>query len=114
MSKMGLHEPFENLKHKLWPKERLGVKVSKIKMSISFPPIKSHESPWNKCVQVKCYISLKFFRQEIKLYLKPHLNRRFTREIMALQSVRSLNFGNLGLPTWESQDKMTFECSPHG
>jgi hypothetical protein len=23
---MGLHDPFEHLKHKLWPKERLGVK----------------------------------------------------------------------------------------
>jgi hypothetical protein len=28
MSKMGLHDPFEYLKHKLWPKEGLGVKVS--------------------------------------------------------------------------------------
>ncbi len=27
MSKMGLHVPFEYLKHKLWPKEGLGVKV---------------------------------------------------------------------------------------
>jgi hypothetical protein len=27
MSKMGLHDSFEYLKHKLWPKERLGVNV---------------------------------------------------------------------------------------
>jgi hypothetical protein len=27
MSKMGLHDPFGYLKHKLWPKERLGVKL---------------------------------------------------------------------------------------
>jgi hypothetical protein len=26
MFKMGLHYPFEYLQHKLWPKERLGVK----------------------------------------------------------------------------------------
>jgi hypothetical protein len=39
MSKMGLHDPFEYLKHKLWPKERLRVKVS-----IWFPTIKNQES----------------------------------------------------------------------
>jgi hypothetical protein len=27
MSKMGLHDPFEHLKHKLWPKEGPGVKL---------------------------------------------------------------------------------------
>jgi hypothetical protein len=27
MSKMGLHDPFEYLKPKLWPKEGLGVKL---------------------------------------------------------------------------------------
>ncbi len=27
MSKMGSHDPFEYLKHKLWPKEKLGVKL---------------------------------------------------------------------------------------
>ncbi len=28
MSKMGLHDPFRHLKHKLWPKERPGVKTN--------------------------------------------------------------------------------------
>jgi hypothetical protein len=28
MSKMGLHDPFGHLKHKLWPKERSGVKLA--------------------------------------------------------------------------------------
>ncbi len=27
MFKMGFHDPFEYLKHKLWPKEGLGVKM---------------------------------------------------------------------------------------
>jgi hypothetical protein len=27
MSKMGSHDPFGCLKHKLWPKEGLGIKV---------------------------------------------------------------------------------------
>jgi hypothetical protein len=30
MSKMGLHDPFGYLKHKLWPKEWLRIKLSKI------------------------------------------------------------------------------------
>jgi hypothetical protein len=28
MSKMSLHDPFGHLKHKLWPKEGLGVKLA--------------------------------------------------------------------------------------
>jgi hypothetical protein len=28
MSEMGSHDPFGHLKHKLWPKERLGVKLA--------------------------------------------------------------------------------------
>jgi hypothetical protein len=30
MSKMGLHDPFGHLKHKLWPKEGSGVKFAKL------------------------------------------------------------------------------------
>jgi hypothetical protein len=53
MSKMGLHDPFEHLKHKLWPKERSGVKLT-----IWFPTTKSRESLRFPCVQVACYIPL--------------------------------------------------------
>jgi hypothetical protein len=28
MSKMGLHDPFRHIKHKLWPKEGPGVKLA--------------------------------------------------------------------------------------
>ncbi len=28
MSEMGSHDPFGHLKHKLWPKERSGVKLA--------------------------------------------------------------------------------------
>jgi hypothetical protein len=28
MFKMGLYDPFEHLKHKLWPKEKLGIKLA--------------------------------------------------------------------------------------
>jgi hypothetical protein len=30
MSKMGLHDPFRHFKYKLWPKERLGSKLSNL------------------------------------------------------------------------------------
>jgi hypothetical protein len=40
MSKMGLHDPFGHFKHKLWPKEKSGVKLS-----IWFPTTKSRITP---------------------------------------------------------------------
>jgi hypothetical protein len=49
MSKMGSHDPFGYLKHKLWPKERLGVNLS-IWLSIT----KSQESTWFPWVHVAC------------------------------------------------------------
>jgi len=38
MSEMGSHDPFEHLKHKLWPKEKLGVKFD-------FRPLKVENHP---------------------------------------------------------------------
>jgi hypothetical protein len=40
MFEMCLHDPFEYFQHKLWPKERLGVKVSIWSLTI-----KNQESP---------------------------------------------------------------------
>jgi hypothetical protein len=40
MIEMGLHDSFGFLKHKLWPKEGMGVKLS-----IWFSTTKSQESP---------------------------------------------------------------------
>jgi len=45
MSKMALHEPFGHLQHKLWSKERLGVKLA-----IWLPTTKSWESTQPMCV----------------------------------------------------------------
>jgi hypothetical protein len=50
---MGLHDSFGYLKHKLWPKEGLGVKLT-----IWLPTIKNQESPQIPYVQVACHISL--------------------------------------------------------
>jgi hypothetical protein len=90
---MGLHDPFEYLKHKLWSKEGLG-----IKLPIWLPSIKSQELPWFICLQVACHISLEGPWRGIQLCFRSHFNRRSTQEIMALQSARSPNFGKFGNP----------------
>jgi hypothetical protein len=53
MSKMGLHDPFEYLQHKLWSKKKMG-----FKMLIWIPTIKSQELPWITYVQGACHILL--------------------------------------------------------
>jgi hypothetical protein len=108
MFKMGSHDPFGHLTHKLWAKERPGVKLVDW-----FPPIKSEKSPWFPYVKVACDIPLESSWQGIKLFFRPHLNQRFTHKVMGPQSHGSPNFGNFGTPTWESRDKMPFECWSH-
>jgi hypothetical protein len=61
-----------------------------------------------------CHIPLKIFQQGLQLFFKPHINRRFAHKIMDLQSCESPNLGNFETLTWDSWDKMTFECCPHG
>jgi hypothetical protein len=63
MFKMGLHDPFGHMKHKLWPKEG--------------PGIKSRESPQFPCVQVACDIPLKSSQRGLQPCFKPRLNQRF-------------------------------------
>jgi hypothetical protein len=109
MFKMGLHDPFGWLKHKLWPKERSGVNLS-----IWFSTTKSRESPWLPCVQVACHISLESSRWGLQLCFRTHRNWRSAHKVMGLQSCGRPNSGNFGTPTWESQDKMTFGFWFHG
>jgi hypothetical protein len=91
MLKMGLHDPFEYLKHKLWPKEGLG-----IKLSIWLPTTKSQELPRFPFVQVTCHIPLESSQGGLQLCFRPHLNQRFAQDIMGLKSCGSPNFGNFG------------------
>jgi len=81
MSKMGSHDPFGHLKHNLWPKER-----PRVKLTIWLPTTKSRESPWSTRVQVTCEIFLERSWRGLQLFFKPHLNPRFTRKVMGLQS----------------------------
>jgi hypothetical protein len=61
---MVLHDPFEHLKHKLWSKESLGVKLV-----IWLPTIKSWELTRFPCVQEVCNILLKSSRQGLNFVL---------------------------------------------
>jgi hypothetical protein len=70
MSKMGSHCPFGHLKHKLWPKERSGVKLA-----IWLPTTKSQESTRFLDVQATCDIPLKSSRRGLTLWFRPHCNR---------------------------------------
>jgi hypothetical protein len=90
MSKMGSHDPFGYLKHKLWPK-----KGSKIKLQIWLPTIKSQESPWITYVKVAWHITLESSRWGLQFFFRPHLNQKFAKRVMGFQSYESPNSGTL-------------------
>jgi hypothetical protein len=105
MSKMGSYCSFGRLKHKLWPKEGLGVKLA-----VWLPTTKSPESTQFTCLQRSCNIPLERSQWELQLFFRLHLHRRFARKVMGLQSRGSPNLGDSGTPTWESRDKKPFGC----
>jgi len=90
---MGLHDPFGHLKHKLWPKEKSG-----IKLTIWLPTTKSQELTWFPCVQVACHILLENSQRGLQLCFRPHFNQRSTHKVMRAQSRESPNFRNFGTP----------------
>jgi hypothetical protein len=91
MFKMGSHDPFGYLKHKLWPKER-----SEVKLAVWVPTIKSWESTQFPCVKVVCDTPLESSWRELQLFFRCHLDQRFAHKVIALQSRRSSNFGSPG------------------
>jgi hypothetical protein len=109
MSKMGLDDPFGHLQHKLWPKERPGVKLA-----VWLPTTESQESTWFPCVQVACNTPLKSSRRGLQLRFTPHHNQRSAQEVMNPQSYESCNLSNFGTLAWESQDKKSFGCHSRG
>ncbi len=109
MSKMVSHDPFGYPKHKLWPKERSGVKLA-----IWLSTTKSRESTWVLCVQVACNTSLESSQQGLQLCFRPHPDQRSTHKVIALKRCGSFDFGNFGTPIWESGDKKPFRCGPRG
>jgi hypothetical protein len=109
MSKMGSHDPFGHLKHKLWSKE-----ASRIKLAVWLPTTKNQKSTRFPCMQVTCDIPLESFWWGLQLCFTPHLNQRSEHKVMRPQSHRSPNFGNFGTPIWESRNKMSFGCGSCG
>jgi hypothetical protein len=107
MSKMGLHESFGHLKHKLWSKER-----PEIKLAVWLPITKSQESTWFPCVHVACNMPLENSRQGLQLWFKPHPDWRFSQEVIASQNHRSSSLSNFGTPIWKSRDKKSFGWGP--
>ncbi len=81
MSKMDSHDPFGHLKHKLWPKKELGVKLA-----IWISTTKSQESTRFPCVHMACNILLQSFQRRLQLCFKPCFNRRFTCNVMGPQN----------------------------
>jgi hypothetical protein len=109
MSKMGSHDPFGHLQHKLWPKERLGVKLA-----VWLSTTESQESIRFPCVQVACDTPLESSQQGLHLQFRLHPNRRFAEKVMNPQSCGSPNFSNFRTRTWESRDEKPFKCHSCG
>jgi hypothetical protein len=109
MSKMASHKPFGHLQHKLWSKERPG-----IKLAVWLPTTKSRELTRFRWVQAKCNTSLESSRRELQLWFRPRPNPSSGREVMNTQSPRSPNRDSFGTPFWESREKEPFGCKCGG
>jgi hypothetical protein len=78
MSKMGLHDPFEHLNHKLWPKEGPGIKLAIWLMTTT-----SQEVPW--------------------FLIAPHTLRKLLTKVINLSSIEGLHTKLWALKVRESQ-----------
>jgi hypothetical protein len=102
MPKMGSHCSFGHLKHKLWAKERSGVKLA-----VWLPTTKSRESTWFTWLQTTCHIPLESSRRELQLCFRSDFNSRSVRKVMGLQSLRSPRWRDFGTPPRESRERKT-------
>jgi hypothetical protein len=109
MSKMGLHDQFGHLKHKLWPKEG-----SKIKLAVWLLTIKSQESPRFRCVQVACDIQLESSRPGLQLCFRPHLNQRSAHKVMVPKVARVPTLAISGLSFGSLETKCHLDVGPMG
>jgi len=103
---MGLHDPFGQLKHKLWPKERPGVKLA-----IRLPTTKSWESTQFPCVQVACDIPLESSRRGLQRCFIPHFNRRFAHKLWGPKVTGVPTLGILWVPFGNLETKCHLDVS---
>jgi len=109
MFEMSSHIAFEYLKHKLWPREEL-----RINCQFDSRPRKVKNRPdlitfrWRATY---CWKALdKNYNFALDLTSIGGLHKKLWASIITKVPISRIS----GLPTWESQDKMTFECKPHG
>ncbi len=100
MFKMGSHDPFGNLKHKLWPKKR-----SRVKLPIWLATIKSRESPRFHRVQMVCDILLENSWQGLQFCFRSHLNRSLHAKLWAHKIMGVPVVKMLGLPLGNPETK---------
>jgi hypothetical protein len=81
MLEMGSHESFGHLHHKLWQKEKPGVKLTFWLLTT-----KSRESTRPRCVQVECDTPLESFQWELQVFFRPHPNQRSEQKVITPQS----------------------------
>jgi hypothetical protein len=97
---MGSHASFGHLKHKLWAKERPG-----IKLVIWLPTTKSRESIRFTWLQTTCHISLESSWRQLQLCFRPHFDPKFDRKVMGIQSPGSTRWRDFRTPTRKSWEK---------
>jgi hypothetical protein len=108
---MGSHCSFGHLKHKLWPKEGPGVKLS-----VWLPTTKSRDSTQFTWLQIARHISLESSRRKLQLCLRLHHDPRSACKVMGLQSPGSPSWLDFGNPAQESRRSLgrekPFRCGP--
>jgi hypothetical protein len=107
MSKVGSHDPFEHLKHKLWPKEGPGVQLA-IWLSIT----KSQKSPQFPYVQVACDIPLESSRQGYNFSLNLIPIKGLHAKLWAPKVVGVPTIGISGLPVGNPRTKWHLGAGP--
>jgi hypothetical protein len=106
---MGLHDPFEYFKHKLWQK-----KGQEWKCQFWLSPTKSQESTWNKCVEGRATYNWKALNKHCNITLDFTSIGGLNNKLRPFKLLKVPISKILGFPTWESQDKMTFGCNLRG
>jgi len=109
MLKIGLAWPFGHMQHKLWQKERSGVKLA-----IWLPTTKGWKSTWPWCVQVECNRPLESSWWELQLCFRPHPNQRSEQIVIVSQSCGSPSCGSFETPPWVTRQKAIRMWVPRG
>jgi hypothetical protein len=78
---------------------------SGVKLLVWLSTKKSRESTWFTWLQRACNMQLESSRRELQLCFKPHLDSRFARKVMGLQSRGRPNWRDFGTPIWESRER---------